>query len=155
MSQRLSALLWTANCSLAVPIRWDYYKWASSHKCLKDIRIPFLAINSEDDPIVQEIPIDAGGNGLVAMAVTAKGGHLGWFASTGYTEIRRWISKPVIEWFEACVRDIVPNGRRGLEICEVDGWLVEVGREHLGCRVVEGGGRVEGATGQEGMLAGL
>lgn len=140
---------------LAPYIRWDYYAWASSHKYLKDVRIPFLAINAEDDPIVQDIPVDAGGNGWVAMAVTERGGHLGWFEATGYREAKRWISKPVVEWFEACVRDIVPERRRGHAIREVDGWLVEEGREHLGCKVIEGGGKVEGAAGEEGMLAGL
>lgn len=119
------------------------------------MRIPFLAINAEDDPIVQEIPVDAGGNGWVAMVVTAHGGHLGWFAATGYREARRWISKPVVEWFEACVRDVVPERRPGHEIQEVDGWLVEARREHLGCRVIDGGGKVEGVAGEDGLLAGL
>ena len=29
--------------------------WASSHKVLPDIRVPFLAVNAADDPIVQEV----------------------------------------------------------------------------------------------------
>lgn len=134
--------------------RWDYYTWGSSHKYLPDIRIPFLAINAEDDPIVQEIPIDGGSNGWVTMVVTDTGGHLGWYESSGGWEVRRWISKPVLEWLRACARDLVPE-RRGREIQEKDGWLVETGREHLGCRVIEGGGQVEGIEGEEGLLAGL
>ena len=34
----------------------DCYTWASSHKVLPDIRVPFLTVNAADDPIVQEVP---------------------------------------------------------------------------------------------------
>jgi predicted alpha/beta-fold hydrolase len=31
----------------------DYYTHGSTHRVLGDVRIPFLAVNSDDDPIVQ------------------------------------------------------------------------------------------------------
>ncbi|OBZ74867.1 hypothetical protein A0H81_05129 [Grifola frondosa] len=55
----------------------EYYLWASSHNVLADVRVPLLAINANDDPIVQDLPRDVGGNELIALAVTKGGGHLG------------------------------------------------------------------------------
>jgi len=56
----------------------DYYEWAGSHHKLPGIRVPFLAINSIDDPIVAEIPIEeASRNPWVCLALTKYGGHLG------------------------------------------------------------------------------
>ena len=36
----------------------EYYEYASSHKVLGNIRIPFLSINAANDPVVQEVPVD-------------------------------------------------------------------------------------------------
>ena len=40
-------------------------------------------------------------------------------------------------------------------LLEKDGWIMEEGRDNLGCHEVSGGGRVVGAEGEEGLLAGL
>ena len=134
----------------------DYYTWASSHKVLPDIRVPFLAVNAADDPIVQEVPVDAGGNGWVTMVITPKGGHLGWFEpSLPSGEVPRWITKPVLEWLKLVGEDIVHPANTRPDLCEDDGFLKEVGREHLGCMVVEGGGLVVGVEGESGLLQGL
>lgn len=139
------------------PDAYAYYRWGSCHKALKELRVPFLAVNSGDDPIVQALPLDAGDNGWVAMVVTPGGGHLGWFESVGYAsmEVKRWIRKPVLEWLRACAEDLIVDRGKRRALKEIDGWLVEEGREHLGCRLIEGGGKVEGAEGQGGLIQGL
>ncbi|EMD38509.1 hypothetical protein CERSUDRAFT_113689 [Gelatoporia subvermispora B] len=134
----------------------DYYAWAASDKVLPDIRIPFLAISSEDDPIVQLIPVDAGGNGFVALAVTKKGGHLGWFeADQRFGRVNRWIRRPVVEWIRAACEDLIPEERDRKELHILDGFVTEVGREGIGCKEVAGGGHVVGVEDEEGLLAGL
>ncbi|KAH9834040.1 AB-hydrolase YheT [Rhodofomes roseus] len=132
-----------------------YYAWASSHAALPRVRVPFLAIAAEDDPIVQVLPVHAGRNGCVAFAVTKKGGHLGWFERGADGTIGRWFTRPVLEWLKAVGSDMVVRERPGKPLEEVDGFLMEVGRDNVGCKQVEGGGRVIGTEGEEGLLAGL
>ncbi|KAF8868237.1 hypothetical protein CPB84DRAFT_1628983, partial [Gymnopilus junonius] len=69
----------------------DYYFWASSDKRIQDIGIPFLSINSDDDPVVTSVPLDSKGNGSIVMVLTKKGGHLGWFTSGS----ERWTTQPI------------------------------------------------------------
>jgi len=47
-----------AGCSPPFPFsdEWAYYAHASSHDKLDTIRIPFLALHSDDDPIVSWLP---------------------------------------------------------------------------------------------------
>jgi predicted alpha/beta-fold hydrolase len=131
-----------------------YYEYASSHKMLGDVRIPFLAINSDDDPIVKHVPMHETDNEWVILVVTRGGGHLGWFGTTG-NDTRRWMSQPALEWFRATAENINVPRQAVRDIKIVDGWLVESGREHLGCRESGEGGRIEGEIKQKGMLAGL
>ncbi|PCH35623.1 AB-hydrolase YheT [Wolfiporia cocos MD-104 SS10] len=133
------------------PSAQAYYVWASSHDRLSAVRVPLLALNTADDPIVQVLPVEAGGNGFVAFAVTRKGGHLGWFQAGK----RRWFSKPVVEWLRAVGEDVVGNVRKGKALREVDGFIKEMGRDDIGCMELEVGRRVAGVEGQEGVLAGL
>jgi len=135
----------------------EYYIWASSHKVLGDIRVPFLTINSTDDPVVRSVPEDAAGNGFVAMVMTSGGGHLGWFETSDQMyEVRRWIKKPILEWLRAIGEDIVREGSRGLPLHRIDGFLKEVGRDDLGCKEVDDEvGDVVGTRGQDGLLSGL
>lgn len=138
------------------PTARDYYTWAASHKVLPEIRIPFLAISSEDDPVVKLIPVDAGGNGWVALAVTKKGGHLGWFeADGGFGQVNRWVRRPVVEWIRAACEDLVPEERDLKALHIQNGFIKEVGRDEIGCREVAGGGHIVGVEGEEGLLAGL
>jgi predicted alpha/beta-fold hydrolase len=133
----------------------DYYAWASSHKVLPDIKVPFLAVNAADDPIVQEVPVDAGGTGWVTMVLTPKGGHLGWFErALPSGEVPRWITKPVLEWLKLNGEDIVYEGTKGRPLYEEDGFIKEVGRPGLGCKEIEGGGIITGAA-EGGLLQGL
>ncbi|KAG6897798.1 hypothetical protein C0992_010874 [Termitomyces sp. T32_za158] len=134
----------------------DYYRWASSHNVVQDIRVPFLAINAADDPVVRHVPMDGGGNGLVVMQLTPFGGHLGWFqAGNGYVD--RWTTKPVLEWLKVTGEDIVRQIKETTRRLYVDdeGWLREEGTPLLGCREIEGGGVFNGNGGEQGMLQGL
>ncbi|KAG6911510.1 hypothetical protein DXG01_014584 [Tephrocybe rancida] len=133
----------------------DYYRWGSSHHVVKDIRVPFLAINAADDPVVRHVPMDGGGNGLVVMELTTGGGHLGWFQA-GDGAVDRWTTKPVLEWLKLTAEDIVYNkhSKRPLTIDE-EGWLREEGSPLLGCKETEGGGLFDGNGGEDGMLQGL
>jgi uncharacterized protein len=131
-----------------------YYKYAASHQVLGDIRIPFLAVNSDDDPVVHHVPINETDNEWVVLVVTRGGGHMGWFETTG-NGCKRWMSQPALEWFRATAEKIDVPRRAVRDIRIVDGWLVESGREHLGCKDKGEGGRIERVTRQKGMLAGL
>jgi len=133
-----------------------YYVWGSSHKVVGQIKVPFLAINSADDPVVRHVPMDGAGNGLVAMELTKGGGHLGWFqAGPGYVD--RWTTKPVLEWLKLVGKDLVHDPKpKGLPLfVDEDGFLRERGREVYGCKVIEGGGLIDGNGGEDGMLQGL
>ncbi|KAJ3543367.1 hypothetical protein NM688_g5859 [Phlebia brevispora] len=141
------------------PTANDYYVWASSHVVLPDIKVPFLAINSDDDPIVSVLPVHAGTSTLspwVVFAVTKGGGHLGWFEEGSVPgHPRRWYRRPVLEWLHAMGSDMLSAGRKGKPLREVDGFIMEEGRDDIGCKVIEGGGHVVGVEGEGGLLAGL
>ncbi|KAJ7155988.1 Alpha/Beta hydrolase protein [Mycena crocata] len=132
----------------------DYYKWGSSHNVVDKIRVPYLAINSADDPVVQHVPMDGGGNGMVIMALTAGGGHLGWFQLGPKGTIDRWIKTPVLEWMsligDVLVRPISTSPR----IYEEDGYYKEEGRDG-GCKEIEGGGLVDASSWEGINLQGL
>ena len=135
----------------------DYYAWSSSHEVLPGIRIPLLAINAADDPIVQQVPTDLGGNGWVALRLTGGGGHLGWFESApgGMWKLQRWITKPMMEWLRAVGEDLVTERPRGLPVYERDGYLKEIGgRDDLGCKEVGCTSSVVGMP-QSGVFQGL
>ncbi|KAH9975997.1 hypothetical protein BGW80DRAFT_1250829 [Lactifluus volemus] len=103
------------------PDPYAYYAYASSYNKLDRVRIPFLAFNYDD-------------NEWVTLVVTRGGGHMGWFQS-GEAE-DRWARRPVLEWLRATAEDVkvIPRNVREIE-CR-DGWLVEIGNEHLGCREI-------------------
>jgi predicted alpha/beta-fold hydrolase len=132
----------------------DYYMHASSHRVLGDVRIPFLAINSDDDPVVKHVPVYETDNKWVALVVTRGGGHMGWFERIG-NGVRRWIRQPALEWFKTTVEKFEAPQRPVRSIRFEDGWLVESGKEHLGCKDIGVGGRIEGGSGKKDMLAGL
>jgi hypothetical protein len=127
--------------------------WSSSHKVLPGIRIPFLAINAADDPIVQDVPVDAGGNPWTVMVLTSGGGHLGWFEAAPHKgQVQRWVRKPVLEWLKVA-GELLVRGHKAQPLVEQDGFIVEIGREHLGCKKVEDVVAMEDAG--EGLVRGL
>ncbi|KAJ1305168.1 hypothetical protein OPQ81_000199 [Rhizoctonia solani] len=119
----------------------EYYEWARSDTHLGMVRVPLLAINAADDPIVRTLPVEAAlGSKCVVLAVTPKGGHLGWFeGGTPWGRSRpppRWIRKPVKEWIEATC-EVLTSGREvGDEWVEDEkGFTVERERRHIGFKV--------------------
>ncbi len=133
---------------------YDYYAYAASHRVLGNVRIPFLAINSDDDPLVKHLPMYETDNEWVVLVVTRGGGHISWFEATG-NRYRRWMPQPALEWFKATAEKIEVPRRVVRDIKMVDGWLVESGRAHLGCRDIGDGGRIDRVMKQKGILAGL
>jgi predicted alpha/beta-fold hydrolase len=131
-----------------------YYVGCSSHIMVQHIKVPFLAINAGDDPIVCSAPMDGGGNDLVVMCLTKGGGHVGWFQA-GPDHVDRWTTKPVLEWLKLMGRDVVHEPRgRPLYVGE-DGFLREEGVDNLGCKEIEDGGLVEDVSSEGGILQGL
>ena len=133
-----------------------YYVWGSSHNMIEHVRVPFLAINSGDDPIVSSTPMDSGGNDLVVMELTKGGGHVGWFQA-GPGHVERWTTKPVLEWLKLMGRDVVHDSKsrgRPLFVGE-DGFFREEGVDNLGCKEIEGGGLVDGNADEGSVLQGL
>lgn len=131
-----------------------YYRYGSSHKCLDSIRVPLLALNAEDDPIIGHFPHEVG-NGLVVIAATEGGGHLGWFESSKDGSLRRWVTKPVIEWLRAVGEDYNPPSMKFRQIVQNVEWTTEEGREELGFKVLGDAGQVKGTEGEGGLVAGL
>lgn len=76
------------------PTEGAYYRDASSTDSMLAIRIPFLAINAEDDPICvnEAIPYEEfKQNPYAVLCTTSLGGHLSWFQVGG----TRWFAKAV------------------------------------------------------------
>ena len=131
---------------------WAYYAYSSSHDKLDTIRIPFLALNSHDDPIAHCAPQDYDRNEWFTLVVTRGGGHMGWFQSGGAAD--RWARQPALEWFKVTGEDIQLEPRKAKSIEWRDGWLVEVGNDQLGCQEIEDGGTIV-ASQRGDLLAGL
>ena len=138
------------------PTADDYYRWAASHTSLKRVQVPLLALNASDDPVVGHVPTDVGDNGYVAIAVTKGGGHLGWFEySEDGKSLRRWCTKPVVEWLKVVGDDLVPGPSQAPEIIQDGEWTTEVDRNHLGFKILGEEGEIQGAEAEEGLFAGL
>lgn len=134
----------------------EYYRWASCHHVLGDVRVPLLCINAGDDPIVGHLPYNVGNSPYTVLFVTPSGGHLGWFEPDGSNTrwgVRRWIVQPAIEWLRAVGEDLVEvDPPKFLPVEVVDGWTREVGRDHLGYTVVGDVGHVVGVEGEGGLF---
>jgi uncharacterized protein len=143
------------------PSQFDYYEWSASDRVICDIRVPYLSINSKDDPLVFESPTDSGGNGWVTLAFTKRGGHLGWFESDTNNQMKRWVRKPVLEWSQGLIERLslddhgIINGRKCRPFREVDGFLKEVGREEYGCQEIGDGDTLITDFENDGHLRGL
>lgn len=126
----------------------DFYRWASCAQDIAGIRVPLLAINADDDPIVRVLPEEEirtqNEKGSVLMIVTRGGGHLGWFH--GKDAKRRWISAPIVQWLRAVNEEIIFSasdpgvgpGRRVRVLGEDRFTRAEGEREDIGFRVFEG-----------------
>lgn len=90
----------------------EYYKWASSASYIDKVKIPMLLLNAADDPIVPEevhyIPRKvATEHHNVIFALTAHGGHLGYFeGGIIIPNTITWLDKVVISYSDALLRVI-------------------------------------------------
>ncbi|KIY50566.1 AB-hydrolase YheT [Fistulina hepatica ATCC 64428] len=125
----------------------EFYTYFSSINTLPDIRVPFVAINAADDPVVRRIPASGGSNGLVTMVITRAGGHLGWFeAGKGEKWLGRWIQEPVLQWLILMGRNVVHKTRGSTLYVNDAGFLKEVGMNNdLGCKEILRGGVFDGS----------
>ncbi|KAF5367411.1 hypothetical protein D9758_003633 [Tetrapyrgos nigripes] len=132
-----------------LPSAEAYYKAMSSHYAIKDIKIPYLAVNAADDPVVRHVPMDGGENPNVVMVLTGLGGHLGWFVDGAGRE--RWTTKPVLEWLRLH-GEVAAKGdsKPGKVWVDEEGYLRDeaFGME-FGCREKYGGGVISGNGGED------
>ena len=80
----------------------DYYMQASVGYDLKEIKVPTLCLNCEDDPIVpfnKDLARGITSNPNVLLVYTKLGGHVGFY--TGFWP-KRWYARPCLEFFKAC-----------------------------------------------------
>lgn len=116
--------------------------------------MPFLAINSADDPIVAHSPAEeATKSASCALVVTRHGGHLGWFqggSPIGFgPPPDRWIRSPALEWLRACAEDYVPDNELlpasdDGRVVRDDGYVVDKTKKVVGFKVIEEGILVDG-----------
>ncbi|KAK1382268.1 Embryogenesis-associated protein EMB8 [Heracleum sosnowskyi] len=81
----------------------DYYSYSSSSKVIKNVRIPLLCIQAENDPIAPSrgIPYeDIKGNPNCLLIVTPKGGHLGWVAGEEAPRGAPWTDPLVMDFLQ-------------------------------------------------------
>ncbi|RMD43494.1 hypothetical protein DV735_g1617, partial [Chaetothyriales sp. CBS 134920] len=91
------------------PTEGAYYRDASSVDALMAIRIPFLGISAEDDPVasVEALPYEeAKVTPYVVLCTTNLGGHLGWFEVGG----GRWFARAVTNFFQKLAKDVQLDG---------------------------------------------
>ncbi|KAJ9663547.1 hypothetical protein H2198_000813 [Neophaeococcomyces mojaviensis] len=88
------------------PTEQAYYRDASSTDSILAIRIPFLAISAEDDPIVASEAIPRQEflqTPYGVLCTTSLGGHLSWF------ELRkggRWVARATTAFFQKVAREV-------------------------------------------------
>ncbi|KAK5032206.1 hypothetical protein LTS07_001929 [Exophiala sideris] len=87
------------------PTEGAYYRDASSVDSLMAIRVPFLAIHAEDDPVTasEALPrVEVQQTPYGVLCTTSTGGHLGWFELGG----TRWCARAATAFFQKMARDI-------------------------------------------------
>ncbi|KAJ3124734.1 hypothetical protein HK100_011134 [Physocladia obscura] len=83
----------------------EYYRCGSSAPFIPDITIPTLFLSDLDDPIAvsQAIPqYDIVLNPNIVLALTRRGGHLGWYEGKFFLP-QRWYTKPIMEFCKAII----------------------------------------------------
>lgn len=123
-----------------------YYAGSSGHDSVQDIKIPFIAFNASDDPIVAETPIEEiRQSKWVFQVVTPYGGHLGWFEGGTFGGFQRfggppprWVRKPVLEWLQATGEDLGPEfDFKGLGRAQgKNGFTLEEGKTDVGYKLL-------------------
>lgn len=101
------------------PTEDAYYRDASSTDSVLNIRIPFLAIHSTDDPIAlkEALPYqEIRQNPNTILLTTSLGGHLCWFENGG----GRWFTKPVVNFLNHLAFDSDLESLKAEPISEKD-----------------------------------
>jgi hypothetical protein len=91
----------------------EYYRFASCVYDLPYLNIPTLLLSAMDDPISHQdlIPYnEVKVNPNIVLALTANGGHLGWFEATGILPRKRWIQKPIVQFIHALFQSNLSHG---------------------------------------------
>ncbi|RYE48796.1 MAG: alpha/beta fold hydrolase [Sphingobacteriales bacterium] len=83
----------------------DYYWAISSCRRIKNIKVPLLVLNAEDDPVVEangfvKEEIENSSPNVIVM-MTPRGGHQGWVE--GFFSLKRWYMKPAVEFVNAVI----------------------------------------------------
>ncbi|KAI9841043.1 MAG: hypothetical protein M1838_003793 [Thelocarpon superellum] len=94
------------------PTVGTYYRDASSCDSLLAIKIPFFALNAEDDPVAPKkgIPYEEfTQNPYAVLCTTSKGGHLAWFESDG----GRWFVKPITGFLNRLANEVQMDDASG------------------------------------------
>ena len=78
-------------------------------KAVPGVRVPLLCLNSRDDPLLSEkyLPVKRiQDNKYVAMVLTDRGGHLGWFNDDKDErgDLEQWYTPAILEYFRAMLR---------------------------------------------------
>ncbi|WVR03567.1 hypothetical protein IAU60_000559 [Kwoniella sp. DSM 27419] len=150
----------------------EYYEWASPRRLLHGVKVPLLAINAFDDPVVDctALPLqELKASSHVYTVITGSGGHLGWFDGpfplfSSVQSKRRWVLKPVSEFLRAAERDLDPTSqvyttqKEGWEWVDLErGGHAIAGLERVGWKVLREGELVAGEKdeGEGGVLQGL
>ncbi|GAA93390.1 hypothetical protein E5Q_00030 [Mixia osmundae IAM 14324] len=149
----------------------QYYKQCGSINYLQGIEVPYLSLNSIDDPIIDAPSIPSKPSQLspyMTVATTDHGGHLGWHqhAVLGLIPRKtRWITVPVLEFFSAILsadptpsphrRTLPPfSGRTASTGTEVrDALRDDIGFELIGHDTFKGG--LTEADASQGLTRGL
>ncbi|KAJ5657988.1 uncharacterized protein N7484_001637 [Penicillium longicatenatum] len=87
------------------PTEGAYYRDAASTDMMLNIRIPFMCLQAEDDPIAsrEALPFhEMTQTPYGVMVTTSWGGHLGWFEIGG----SRWFAKPVNNFLNMMAKEI-------------------------------------------------
>ena len=81
--------------------RFDYYRRASSHPQLKNIAIPTLLINAQNDPFYPAtyLPQSSDVSSSVQLLQPQHGGHAGFVSGSGRGHLR-WLPQTLLAWFE-------------------------------------------------------
>mmetsp|Transcript_3222 Transcript_3222/g.3820 ORF Transcript_3222/g.3820 Transcript_3222/m.3820 type:complete len:509 (+) Transcript_3222:141-1667(+) len=90
----------------------DYYRDASAVHVAKNIHVPTLSINADDDPICSVIgcPDDLSkmGPGLTIVR-TKRGGHTCWAKGLDINET--WMDEAIVTWINACYDDVIRESK--------------------------------------------
>lgn len=143
------------------PSAMAYKKWAASDEHIKTIRIPFIAFNALDDPVVNNAPTAIPEEATYTLVVTTdKGGHLGWFqrphGPSNFWRLEQWTTRPVCEWIKATAEDLLDSRNLPKEETEVvNGFVVSKDHPHIGYREKSFTSEIVPSENASGLVAGL